>query len=104
MRAAGFRVDARNTDDLGSVKQDLGVPQDMMSCHTALVAGYVVEGHVPADVLKKFLAERPEVVGISVPGMIVGSPGMEGPGAEPYSVMTFEAQGHATEYARVDPR
>ena len=104
LQAAGFEVDARNVENLTSVKVDAGVPTNLTSCHTALVDGYVVEGHVPADVVKKMLAERPEVAGISAPGMPVGSPGMEGPNPEPYTVEAFTVDGSHTPYAEVDPR
>jgi hypothetical protein len=104
LRAAGFEVDARNVSDLMSVKLDAGVPADLSSCHTALVDGYVVEGHVPADVVKRMLAERPEAAGIAVPGMPVGSPGMEGSNPRPYQVQLFDRQGDRSVYARIDPR
>jgi hypothetical protein len=104
LRDAGFEVDARNVTDLMSIKRDAGVPASNSSCHTALVDGYVVEGHVPADVIKKLLAERPEIAGVAVPGMPTGSPGMEGPGAKPYDVLTFDRQGRNTVYTTVDPR
>jgi hypothetical protein len=103
LRDAGFQVDARDVTNLASVKLDAGVPADLSSCHTALVDGYVVEGHVPADVVKKLLAERPEVAGISVPGMPVGSPGMEGPNPEAYTVEAFTRDGAHRTYAQVDP-
>ena len=104
LQAAGFQVDARNVVDLMSVKRDAGVPADHSSCHTALVDGYVVEGHVPADVVKRMLAERPDIAGIAVPGMPIGSPGMEGSGARPYQVRAFDNQGASSVYAEVDPR
>lgn len=104
LQAAGFEVDARNVTDLMSVKLDAGVPTDLSSCHTALVGGYVVEGHVPADVVKRMLAERPEAAGIAVPGMPIGSPGMEGPDPRPYDVQVFDREGSRSVYARIDPR
>ena len=104
LRDAGFTVDARNVRDLMSVKRDAGVPVSNASCHTALVDGYVVEGHVPAEQVKRMLSERPQVAGIAVPGMPIGSPGMEGPNAKPYDVLTFDRQGVNTVYATVDPR
>ncbi len=104
LQAAGFTVDARNVTDLMSVKRDAGVPAANASCHTALVDGYVVEGHVPADLVKKLLAERPDVAWIAAPGMPVGSPGMEGSGAKPFQVLTFDRRGQNTVYATVDPR
>lgn len=104
MEEAGFTVDARDVRDLMSVKRDAGVPVDHSSCHTALVDGYVVEGHVPADVVKRLLAERPELAGIAVPGMPIGSPGMEGPNPQPYRVLGFDGRGGSVIYAEVDPR
>jgi hypothetical protein len=104
LQAAGFQVDARNVRDLMSVKADAGVPAELSSCHTALIDGYVVEGHVPAYVVRKLLEERPEVTGITVPGMPVGSPGMEGPNPKPYQVLAFDRQGNRTVFAEVDPR
>ena len=104
LQAAGFEVDARNVLDLMSVKRDAGVPVDHSSCHTGLVDGYVVEGHVPADIVKRMLAERPDIAGIAVPGMPIGSPGMEGRGARPYEVRAFTSQGVTSVYAEVDPR
>ena len=104
LQAAGFDVDARDVSDLMSVKRDAGVPADLSSCHTALIDGYVVEGHVPAYVVLKLLEERPEITGITVPGMPVGSPGMEGPNAKPYEVLAFDGEGNRTVFAEVDPR
>jgi hypothetical protein len=79
-----------------SLKQRLGVPADLSSCHTAEVAGYVVEGHVPVFALRRLLAERPKAIGLAVPGMPAGSPGMDFPGVEPerYEVFLFDAFGH----------
>ena len=78
-----------------------GVPASLAACHTAVVDGYVVEGHVPADVIDRLLDERPNVVGIAVPGMPVGSPGMEMPGrpAEHYNVLAFDRSGATVVYA-----
>lgn len=104
LEAAGFTVDARNVTDIMTVKRDGGVPVAMSSCHTAIVDGYVVEGHVPADQIKRLLAERPEVAGIAVPGMPTGSPGMEGSNAQPYQVLSFTHDGTPAVFADVDPR
>jgi len=104
LQAAGFQVDARNVQDLMSIKGDAGVPADLSSCHTALIDGYVVEGHVPAYVVRKLLEERPEITGITVPGMPVGSPGMEGANAKPYEVLSFDREGNRAVFAEVDPR
>ncbi len=107
MRNAGFTVDARDLPtnvELMRIKVDAGVPNPLVTCHTALVEGYVVEGHVPPDQIKRLLAERPQVAGIGVAGMPVGSPGMEGPGARPYQVHSWDAGGTTAVFAEVDPR
>ena len=104
LEAAGFTVDARNTTDIMSVKRDGGVPVAMTSCHTALIDGYVVEGHVPIDQIQRLLSERPDIAGIAVPGMPVGSPGMEGRNAKPYQVLSFGRDGSASVFAEIDPR
>lgn len=79
------------SDDVSGLKQRLGVPADLASCHTAEVDGYVIEGHVPATALRRLLAEHPAATGLAVPGMPAGSPGMEVPGVgpEPYDVVLF---------------
>jgi hypothetical protein len=79
--------------DLDAVKQRLGVPADLTSCHTAEVQGYVIEGHVPSGAVRRLLAERLPAVGLAVPGMPAGSPGMEGGAPETYEVVLFGAQG-----------
>ena len=86
---AGFPVRVAETANLNAVKRRLGVPDDLFSCHTAEVGGYVVEGHVPVGVLNKLLAERPKIKGISLPGMPDGSPGMTGIKREPFTVYEF---------------
>ena len=93
-RAAGFRVEVTNTDDLDVVKKQAGVPGRLQACHTALVDGYVVEGHVPLGAVKRLLKLRPRARGISVPGMPAGSPGMEyGNEREPFNVVLFGGSG-----------
>lgn len=104
LRQAGFTVDARDVADLMSVKRDAGVPASMSSCHTAIVGGYVVEGHVPAEHVARLLEERPAIAGIAVPGMPIGSPGMEGPNPQPYQVLTFSHDGTRGVFAEVEPR
>ena len=79
MKKAGFAVDVRDMDDLGPVKERLGVPYAKGSCHTTEVGGYLVEGHVPAADIKRLLAEKPDARGLVLPGMPLGSPGMEVP-------------------------
>lgn len=100
MRTSGFDVSVRDTDDMASIKTRYKVGRSLASCHTALAGGYVVEGHVPADVIRKLLTEKPKVLGIAVPGMPVGSPGMEGSRKDPYEVLTFDAAGKTTVFAK----
>ncbi len=95
----GFQVQSMDMPDLALVKQKYGVKPALEACHTAVVNGYVVEGHVPADVIKKLLKERPAIVGIAVPGMPAGSPGMEGAMKERYDVLTFDRAGRTRVYA-----
>lgn len=99
MEEAGFEVDVIEDRDVAAVKAELGVPRSLHSCHSAVVGKYVVEGHVPVDDLKRLLRENPQVKGLSVPGMVKGSPGMPGM-PEPYAVATFTATGSTTVWAR----
>lgn len=105
LRDAGFRVEVRNEDNLDPIKQRLGVPYGKGSCHTAEVAGYVVEGHVPAADIRRLLAEKPKARGLVLPGMPLGSPGMEVEGAtpQPYTVELVQADGSTVAYARHAP-
>jgi hypothetical protein len=89
LRKAGFAVTVVDSSDLPAIKTRLGVPADLASCHTAEVGGYVIEGHVPADAVAQLLREAPRARGLAVPGMPVGSPGMEGGEPEEYEVMLF---------------
>lgn len=100
MRAGGFEVSVRDTGDMASIKTRYQVGRQLASCHTALVGGYVVEGHVPADVIRKLLSDKPKVLGIAVPGMPVGSPGMEGTPKQAYDILTFDSAGKTTVFAR----
>ena len=97
----GYPVKVEDLDNLAPIKKRHGVPEAMASCHTALVDGYVVEGHVPADLIDRLLRERPNVAGIAVPGMPIGSPGMEVPGqpADRYKILTFDRTGATTVFA-----
>jgi hypothetical protein len=85
---------------LVDVKNKYNVPEQLRACHTAIIDGYVIEGHVPADLIDKLLKEKPAVLGLAVPGMPIGSPGMEGGKPEPYEVLSFEKSGKITVYAR----
>ena len=99
VQAAGFQVEVHDTADVAPVKNEHGLPQHLASCHTAIVDGYVVEGHVPADVIRRLLAERPQVAGIAVPGMPAGSPGMEmGSRKDPYDIIAFARNGQVSVY------
>jgi len=101
LRDNGYPVRAEDVPNITPIKRRYGVPSRLQSCHTAVVGGYVVEGHVPADLIDRLLRERPRVAGIAVPGMPSGSPGMETPGrrAERYQVLAFDAVGRTTVYA-----
>jgi hypothetical protein len=101
MKAQGFTVEVENRDEFTALKRANGVTRDLESCHTAFAGELVIEGHVPADLIKKVLAAKtPGVKGIAVPGMPMGSPGMEGPTKDRYMVYTFDAQGRKTAYAQ----
>jgi hypothetical protein len=102
MRAAGFSVEVRNETDLGPIKEQVGVPAGKGSCHTAEIGGYFVEGHVPAEDIKRLLAGKPDAKGLVLPGMPAGSPGMEMPDgrSEPYTVELVARDGSTTPFAR----
>lgn len=100
MRESGFSVREVATRDMALVKSEAGVPEALGSCHTAIVGGYIVEGHVPASDVRRMLSEKPAIAGVSVPGMPQGSPGMEGPyPAERYDVIGFDAEGGVRVYS-----
>lgn len=100
MEAAGFTVKDNLTEDMTAIKEQYGVPASLASCHTTLVDGYVVEGHIPAEDVQRLLAEKPDVAGIAVPGMPIGSPGMEsGDYIEPYTVFSFTESGETAAFA-----
>ena len=101
-RGAGFDVTAIDVQDVAPTKRKLGVPADLGSCHTGLVEGYAIEGHVPADLIQKLLREKPAGIrGLAVPGMPAGSPGMEVPGMkDAYDVIAFTAKGGRRVYAK----
>jgi hypothetical protein len=100
MEKAGFSVDVENMSDVAPIKRELGIPGRMQSCHTAKVGDYFVEGHVPADLVKRLLADKPDIKGLTVPGMPMGSPGMEGPRKDPYDVIAIGKDGGYRVYAR----
>lgn len=100
LKANGYSVTAKDVDDVEPIKAELGVPAKLASCHTALVGGYVVEGHVPAQDIDRLLREKPKVVGLAVPGMPLGSPGMEAGRKDAYDVVAFAANGATKVFAR----
>ena len=99
MQASGFTIDAHDSADMDAVKDHYGVPSGVRLCHTALVGNYVVEGHVPAADVDRMLKEQPKAAGLSVPGMVMGSPGMEGSMSRPYTVLAFQKTGATTTFA-----
>jgi len=102
MRRNGFTVTVHDQDDVSPIKRAAGVPDEGASCHTAQVGGYVIEGHVPVEDLRRLLKEHPAIAGLAAPGMPQSSPGMAVPGAaaEPYEVLTFAPDGHTAVFAR----
>jgi hypothetical protein len=102
LKASGLRVEMKEGADLMRVKQQLGVAMDLASCHTAEVGDYVLEGHVPADVIRQLLAEEPEIRGLAVPGMPAGVPGMPeaGPNRAPYEILAVQQDGGTHVYAQ----
>jgi hypothetical protein len=94
-----FHVTRESVTDVGPVKRTLAIPESLWSCHTGMVAGYAVEGHVPADLIQKLLADRPAIAGLAVPGMPSGSPGMEAAIKDRYEVISFTRNGDTAVYA-----
>ena len=99
MQAQGFTAGVKDMNDLSEIKRSLGVPAKLESCHTALVGAYVIEGHVPADLVKKILAEKPQIVGLAAPGMPADAPGM-GNGKTPYDVISWDKAGKTSVFAK----
>ncbi len=99
MRDNGFSVEVHEQYNVTPKKDEYGVPRRLRSCHTAKIGGYVVEGHVPADVVKRLLEEKPAIAGVAVPGMPMGSPGMEGFRKDPYDIISFTSTGRTGIYA-----
>ena len=100
LKAAGFEVRVTDVDDTTAARKRLGMPDALGSCHTGTVGGYVLEGHVPAAEVKRLLAAKPKAVGLAVPGMPVGSPGMEvGTRRDPFDVLLVDRSGRSTVFA-----
>jgi hypothetical protein len=89
----GFKVDVKPTNDLAEISRNAGVPGDLEGCHTMFVGGYVVDGHVPVEIIRRLLAERPQIAGITLPGMQAGSPGMTGPKTETWTIYAVTKDG-----------
>ena len=102
LKANGFTPTVHDDEGMDAVKDEMGVPKDVRSCHTALLGRYIVEGHVPASDLRRLLSEKPDVAGLAAPGMPGSSPGMAMPGAahEPFEVLAFTRDGKSTVFAR----
>jgi hypothetical protein len=101
VKAAGFTTEVHDVDDVTPIKKKHGLPDELASCHTALVEGYVIEGHVPADLVQKLLKQKPALAGLAAPGMPMGSPGMEvGGQKDPYDIIAFDRKGKTSVYAR----
>ena len=99
MKKQGFLVTEIQSEEMDSIKQQYNVPKALQSCHTAVVDGYVIEGHVPAGDVKKLLATKPKAAGLAAPGMPAGSPGMEMEGQKPnFSVLVFDKQGNVDKF------
>lgn len=99
MARHGYQVDAKDSPDMTGIKQSLGVPASLTSCHTAVVGGYLIEGHVSAEDIDRLLAQKPKIAGLAVPGMPMSSPGMDGPRSKPYQVLAFDKHGKTTVFA-----
>ncbi|MBI2963583.1 MAG: DUF411 domain-containing protein [Deltaproteobacteria bacterium] len=103
LRSRGYTVTVSDVQDLRPVKHELGVPSGASSCHTAFVGGYFIEGHVPQEDISRLLAEHPDIAGLAVPGMPIGSPGMEGANPQAYSVFAVHKDGRITIFAEHRP-
>jgi hypothetical protein len=105
LEANGFQVKVQVVENMDQYKRMLGVPATLKSCHTAVVNGYTIEGHVPAEDIQRLLKERPKAKGLAVPGMPLGSPGMEaGTSRQAYSVLLFDAEGKTSVYRQYPAR
>jgi hypothetical protein len=105
LEANGFQVKVRDVENMDQYKKTYSVPSSVRSCHTAVVNGYTIEGHVPAEDIQRLLKERPKVKGLGVPGMPIGSPGMEsGNTRQAYTVFTFDANGKTAVYRQYSAR
>ena len=104
MQANGFTATTTDLADVTPIKVRNGVPSSAVSCHTTLVGGYVIEGHVPVEDIRRLLKERPRIVGLAAPGMPAGSPGMDLPNSPPYDVLAFDKTGKTSVFAQHTPK
>lgn len=105
LRDSGLEVSVVNVSNTQTIQSHEGVPRELGSCHTAVVGDYWVEGHVPADLIERIMVEKPDDIrGIAVPGMVIGSPGMEGPNPVRYDVLAYHSDGNTTVYATREGR
>ena len=104
MNAKGFAATATDMADVAPIKAKHGVPARLHSCHTSLVGGYVIEGHVPVEDIQRLLREKPAIVGLAAPGMPAGSPGMDVPNSPSYDVLTFDKAGNTKVFATHKPK
>ena len=100
MRSSGFKVTEHNVDDVPAARQKLGMPERLGSCHSARIGHYVIEGHVPAADVRRLLKEKPEALGLAVPGMPAGPPGMDVPNSPPYETLLVQTDGSTRVFAK----
>jgi len=101
LRKRGFTVTVKASNDLAEISRKAGIPPELEGCHTAFIGNYVVDGHVPVEVVNKLLAERPAIKGITLPGMSAGSPGMTGRKSGPFTIYAVGQDGRATVYMTI---
>lgn len=99
IKATGIQVKTIDVEDLSEIKAASGVPSPLQTCHTAVIQGYVVEGHVPGDVVQQLLRDKPAIAGVAVPGMPLGSPGMDGSPKQPYDIIAWDKAGKTRVFA-----
>ena len=101
LRHSGFTVTAKATNDLSEISRKAGIPPDLQGCHTSFIGDYVIDGHVPVEAIRKLLAERPAIKGITLPGMPAGSPGMVGDKEGPFTIYAIDTNGQSRVYMKV---
>ena len=100
LESDGFQVKSVNMDDLTAIKNKYNIPTEMQSCHTTIIGRYFIEGHVPLDAVKKLLQEQPDIDGIALPGMPIGTPGMPGPKESPFVIYQIK-DGQSSEFMKI---